>query len=145
VLTVLACAPTQAAPPTSLVLLECELIDEMREFASEEARRENERRLALVATELAKELERRGMYRLLPCSGCDMAAGKALGAERIARCWVQKVSNLILNINIEVRSAATEETLYVKSVDIRGNTDESWLRGARRLVDNLEARQRNGR
>jgi hypothetical protein len=26
------------------------------------------------------------------------------GAERVARCWVQKVSNLILNINIEARS-----------------------------------------
>ena len=117
----------------------------MREFASDEARRENERRLALVAAELAKELERRGMYRLLACSGCDIAGAKALGAERIARCWVQKVSNLILNINMEVRSAATEETLYVKSVDIRGNTDESWLRGVRRLVDNLEAQQHNRR
>jgi Protein of unknown function (DUF2380) len=142
---VLACAPAQAAPPRSLVLLECELIDEMREFASEEARRENERRLALVAAELAKELERRGLYRLLACSGCDIAGAKALGAERIARCWVQKVSNLILNINMEVRSAATGKTLYVKSVDIRGNTDESWLRGVRRLVDNLEAQQHNRR
>src|SRR5439155_944610 len=67
--------------------------------------------------------------------------GSAPGAERIARCWVQKVSNLILNINIEVRNAATDETVYVKSVDIRGNTDETWLRGVRRLVDNIEERR----
>jgi Protein of unknown function (DUF2380) len=53
---------------------------------------------------------------------------------------VQKVSNLILNLNIEV-STGNGEPLYSTSVDIRGNTDESWLRGVRRLVDNIEARR----
>jgi len=53
---------------------------------------------------------------------------------------VQKVCNLILNLNIEVRDSATDQALYTRSVDIRGNTDESWLRGVRRLVDNVEAR-----
>jgi hypothetical protein len=36
---------------------------------------------------------------------------------------------------------ATGETVYAKSVDIRGNTDETWLRGVRRLVDNIEERR----
>ena len=80
-------------------------------------------------------------YALRACNGCEIDIGKALGAERIALCWVQKVSNLILNVNIEVRSVATGETVYVKSVDIRGNTDETWLRGVRRLVDNIEERR----
>jgi hypothetical protein len=35
---------------------------------------------------------------------------------------------------------ATGETLYTKSVDIRGNTDETWLRGVRRLVENIQER-----
>jgi hypothetical protein len=39
-----------------------------------------------------------------------------------------------------VRSVATGETLYAKSVDIRGNTDETWLRGVRRLVENIQER-----
>jgi hypothetical protein len=155
----LACAPARAAEPKSLALMDFELIDEMRSLATEEARREVDRRLVLVTTELANELERRGMYRLLDrapaaqlierlkasyelraCNGCEIDIGKALGAERIALCWVQKVSNLILNINIEVRSVATGETVYAKSVDIRGNTDETWLRGVRRLVDNIQER-----
>jgi hypothetical protein len=49
-------------------------------------------------------------------------------------------SNLILNINVEVRNVATGGTVYAKSVDMRGNTDEAWLRGARRLVDNIAER-----
>ncbi len=132
----LACAQASAAEPKSLALMDCELIDDMRSFESEQARREVDRRVALITAELAKELQRRGMYRVLD-------GEKAAGAERIARCWVQKVSNLILNINIEVRNAATDETAYVKSVDIRGNTDETWLRGVRRLVDNIQERNQH--
>jgi hypothetical protein len=136
----LACLPANADEPKSLALMSFELIDDMRALSSEQARQEVDRRRALIAVELAKELERRGMYRVA-CNGCDLETGKVLAAERVGLCWVQKVSNLILNINIEVRSVATGETLYVSSVDIRGNTDEAWLRGVRRLVDNIEERQ----
>jgi hypothetical protein len=155
----LACAQASAAEPKSLALMDFELIDDLRSFSSEQARREVDRRLVLVTTELAKELERRGMYRVLDrapaarlierlkashelraCNGCEIDIGKALGAERIALCWVQKVSELILNVNIEVRSVATGDVVYAKSVDIRGNTDETWLRGVRRLVDNIQER-----
>jgi hypothetical protein len=147
------------APPRSLALMDFELIDELRSFASEQVRRDDERRLGLITAELAKELQARGMYRVLDqapaarlieklrasyelrqCNGCEIDIGKALGAERIALCWVQKVSNLILNINVEVRNVATGDTVYAKSVDIRGNTDETWLRGVRRLVDNIQER-----
>lgn len=153
-------AAAATPPPKALALMDFELIDEMRAYAAEPARREDDRRLALISAELAGELQRRGMYRLLDhapaarmieglkasyalraCNGCEIDIGKALGAERIALCWVQKVSNLILNINIDVRSVETGETVYAKSVDIRGNTDESWLRGVRRLVDNIEERR----
>ena len=104
---------------------ECTLIDDMREYATADMQREDDRRLALASAELAKELERRGM---------------APGPGDVARCWVQKVSNLILNINLEVRSAAGA-IRYRGSVDIRGNTDESWLRGVRRLAENLDLSQ----
>src|SRR5437762_12767655 len=110
------CVQASAAEPRSLALVDCELIDDMRPFASEQARREVDQRIVLITAELAKELERRGMYRVL-----DRA--KAPGAERIARCWVQKVSNLILNINIEVRNAATDETVYVRSEERRGGRE----------------------
>ena len=127
-----ASAVAQSAEPKSLALPGFELIDDMREFAAAEMRREDERRILLASGELAREFDRRGLYRInLPTKP---------EAERVARCWVQKVSNLILNINIEV-STAQDEVLYTTSVDIRGNTDESWLRGVRRLVDNIEARK----
>jgi hypothetical protein len=70
------------------------------------------------------------------CGGCDVAFGKQLGAERIAWVTVQKVSNLILNMNVYMADVATDKMTYIKSVDMRGNTDESWLRSMKYLLDN---------
>jgi Protein of unknown function (DUF2380) len=161
-LALLACAPATAAEPKSLALMDFELIDEMRQYESAQARRETDRRLVLITSELVQEFARRDMYRVVDpapaaqlieklkasyelraCNGCEIDIGKALGADRVALCWVQKVSNLILNINISVQSVPTGETVYAKSVDIRGNTDEAWLRGVRRLVDNIQERNQH--
>src|SRR2546430_16943264 len=110
----LACARAGAAERKSLALMDCELIDDMRPFASEQARREVDQRIVLITAELAKQLQRRGMYRVLDrapaaqlierfkasydlraCNGCQIEIGKALVAHRIALCWVQKESNLL--------------------------------------------------
>ena len=60
---------------------------------------------------------------------------RSLGAQQLAFGWVQKVSNLILNVNLVIEDAGTGQVLHAESVDIRGNTDESWSRGLRYLVD----------
>jgi hypothetical protein len=69
------------------------------------------------------------------CNGCEIDLARELGADRLAYGWVQKVSNLILNVNVVFEDVATGQTLQADSVDIRGNTDESWSRGLRYLVD----------
>jgi len=54
---------------------------------------------------------------------------------------VQKVSNLILNINIEIRDVEADRVVLTKSVDIRTNNDQSWERGMRFLVRDLVERR----
>jgi Protein of unknown function (DUF2380) len=71
---------------------------------------------------------------LQKCGGCDADFAQKLGAEISITGTVQKVSNLILNINLYARVVATKEPLVAMSVDIRGNTDESWCRGLEYLV-----------
>jgi Protein of unknown function (DUF2380) len=56
------------------------------------------------------------------------------GAEWAAWGTVQKVSNLILNINLYMEDAQTGRIEFAHSVDIRGNTDESWLRGLNYMI-----------
>jgi hypothetical protein len=70
------------------------------------------------------------------CGGCEAEYGKQLHADRVAWITVQKVSNLILNMNLYVADPATDKLTFVKSVDIRGNTDESWSRSLKYLLDN---------
>jgi Protein of unknown function (DUF2380) len=63
------------------------------------------------------------------CNGCERDFALEAGADWAAWGTVQKVSNLILNINVYMEDARANKMEFVKSVDIRGNTDESWQRG----------------
>jgi len=91
----------------------------------------------LIRTEAARQS-------LLGCNGCEVDIARKAGADRILLAWVQKVSNLILNINIEVRDAETGKVVLAKSVDLRGNTDKSWQRGIDFMVrDMVENEQGN--
>jgi hypothetical protein len=68
------------------------------------------------------------------CNGCEVAFARALGADLAAWGTVQKVSNLILNINLYMKDVKTGQMTFVHSVDIRGNTDVSWTRGLEYLL-----------
>jgi hypothetical protein len=63
------------------------------------------------------------------CNGCERDFAKRIDADRAAWGSVQKVSNLILNINVYMTDVQTGKPAFTRSVDIRGNTDESWRRG----------------
>ena len=71
---------------------------------------------------------------LRDCVPCELDLAKQLGADLAVQGWVQKVSNLILNLNIELHEVASGKLLRAGSVDIRGNTDDSWGHGLRWLV-----------
>lgn len=70
------------------------------------------------------------------CNGCDIEIAKSLGADYSIVAEVQKVSNLIIAINLYVRDAETGAQIRGQAVDIRGNTDDSWQRGARYILKN---------
>ncbi len=89
----------------------------------------------LVDIEPARnEIERH--VNLAKCYGCDTRIAASLGASYALVGEVQKTSNLILAINLQLRDTATGETVKGGVVDIRGNTDESWDRGMRYILKN---------
>ncbi len=104
-------------------------------------------RLARLDAQLLESLARSGRYApfaaadpagpaLRNCGGCETATARRLGAQVAITGWVQKVSNLILNINLVVRDVASGRRLAAGSVDIRGDTDDSWTRGLAYLLRN---------
>lgn len=70
------------------------------------------------------------------CNGCDVDLARKVGARISVTGWVQKVSNLILNINLVARDVGTGQLICAGSADVRGNTDESWSRGLSYLLRN---------
>lgn len=86
--------------------------------------------LAPVADDLAQTVNP------ADCAGCELRMGETLGAKYVLVGEVQKVSNLILSMNLVLRDVASGSMVRGQSVDIRSNTDESWLRGIRYILNN---------
>ena len=69
------------------------------------------------------------------CS-CEVDYGKKVGAQLVGWGTVEKVSNLILNINVYIADVKTKQYVFIRSVDIRGNSDRSWTKGLEWLLKN---------
>jgi hypothetical protein len=148
----LSAAPVWAGP-VSIAVMNCVLIDDNAAYNDAETNRIQAARIGMISDAVRAQLDASLRYRvadnaraaeliaklgaeqdLFTCDSCARQVGRALGAEQAAVCWVQKVSNLILNLNLRVEDVASGRTLFQRSVDIRGNTDLSWRRGATALV-----------
>jgi len=137
----------------TIAILAFDLLDDQSELAPATV---EYRRLRDIRNQLQAEFASNHLYRvvdltpaselidkyraqtpLYACNGCELEIARALRADRVLVGWVQKVSNLILNINIQVEDAATGAILLNKSVDLRGNTDETWSRGVSHIVRSM--------
>jgi hypothetical protein len=90
----------------------------------------------LTVADIAPVRDEAARRRLHSCRGCDRRLAAELGADLAITGTVQKVSELILNINVYVREVETGRLVRAASADIRGNTDESWRRGLDWLLEN---------
>lgn len=140
-----------AAPAASLAIFDFELIDTSLDGQFNGPQKAEQDRLAGLAVIVREKLAAAGRYEIVDvapvrerakaanlqsCGQCDAALAREIGADLAMTGTVQKVSNLILNINIYIRDAKSGEMRDVMSVDIRGNTDESWSHGINWLLRN---------
>jgi Protein of unknown function (DUF2380) len=138
------CGPTAAQ---SVAVFDFELIDTSLEGAIRGARADEQERLARLSDQLRQLLRDSGRFSLVDitpianeaqgsnlqaCGGCDIRLARRIGAELAITGTVQKVSNLILNLN----NASSGATIAAMSADMRGNTDETWSRALDWLVRN---------
>ena len=156
-------ARAQAGALRSLTVLDFELVDDQNNPLTKAAQ---VLRLRNATAQLQRELAEQGLYRIVDpapsqallgrlreqqeflyrCDDCAAQVGTLLGVELVMVTWVQKVSELILNLNVQILDVKTEQVVFTKSVDMRGNDDVSWMRAVRFLVrDMAEKRARNPR
>ena len=141
-------APTHAQ---TVAVFDFELIDTSLEGEMRGARPDEQARLGQLSLQLRERLKDSGRFSLVDiapvaaearasnlqgCGGCDTRLAARVGADLSITGTVQKVSNLILNINIYIRDVSSGATIAAMSADMRGNTDESWFRALDWLIRN---------
>ncbi len=106
-------------------------------------------RLQLLESQVRRTLAKSGRYTVLDtsphralieklsanqdffdCHGCDLDVGKALGADLVLVGWVQKVSNLVLYLNMVMRDVHTGKVVRHGAIELKGNSDLTWNEGA---------------
>ncbi len=137
----------------TIAILEFDLVDDQRELSPATVEYQ---RLTAIHAQLQQEFANNHLYRVVElgpaaelikvnqsrsqlheCNGCELDIARSLQAQRVLIGWVQKVSNLIVNINIRIEDAGSGDIVLNKSVDLRGNTDESWRRGISYIVRSM--------
>ena len=144
------CGAAAGDKPIKLAVFSFELIDSSLQGEIEGQHPDDLQRLSMIEADLKRQLLKSGRYELIDaepakaaidaagylhgCNGCEAKIADELGADQALIGWVQKVSNLILNLNVGIREASSRKKVFAASVDIRGNTDESWRHGIRYLI-----------
>ncbi len=143
-----------AAPVRRLAVVDFELVDDQNNPATKEAQVS---RLRNATAQLQHELADQNLYRvadpapsralqqrlrsqqqfLYRCDDCADQIGRLLDVDLVMVTWVQKVSELILNLNVQIFDVRAQKVIFTKSVDMRGNTDESWHRAVHYLVRDM--------
>ncbi len=139
---------------TTIVVFDAELVDTSVEGEVSGRNPADTKRLSMITDQLRAGFRQSGRFTVVDtasasesltslrnsvrylhdCNNCELDVAKSLGAERSAVVWVQKVSNLILNLNVVVKDVATGAVVKTAFVDIRGNTDRSWQHGTNYML-----------
>ena len=134
--------PARGEPP-KVAVFDFEMIDSSLQGEVNGRRTDEQERLMRVGDQVRRGLADSGKFQVIDiapintaahgsnlqaCGGCDIKYASELGADLAITGVVQKVSNLILNVNIFLRDVHTGQPVAAMSADMRGNTDESWSR-----------------
>ncbi|HEX5958455.1 MAG TPA: DUF3280 domain-containing protein [Hyphomicrobiaceae bacterium] len=143
-------AAAEAGPKAAIFPFELSDVSLEGQLAGQ--RPDETRRLALVTQELRRLAAQKAGYEVVDltsmksdiekaapfykCDGCELELARRAGADVAITGYVRKVSNLILKVFINVRDVNSGRITKIQQADIKGNTDETWMRGVRYLVIN---------
>lgn len=109
-------------------------------------------RIAMATDELRRVIGATGRYELIDlaplagdlkaaqplhkCNGCDLELARKAGAAIVVTGVVEKASDVLMNMSIQMRDVATEKIVRTGGTVIQGNTDDMWLRSVRWIAKN---------
>jgi len=142
----------EAAP--TLAILPFEIEDTSGETGAAD------RHAAMLANATAiagEEIARRGLFSVLSegkvseavalvnsgthlrrCNGCELEIAKRADARYVLIGWVYKVSTLVLTFHVDIKDAATGETVYARVFDFRGDNEKAYAHAVHTMARSLE-------
>ena len=142
-------APARAVDPPRLAVFDFEMMDTSLQGQMNGPGADQRDRLMRVADQVRRELGASGKFQIVDiapinaaahqsnlqaCGGCDVKLAQQIDADLEITGVVRKVSTLILSINVYLRDVHTGRLVTAASVDMRGDTDETWSRATRYLI-----------
>jgi len=148
--------PTAALAGPKAIVFPFDLIDESQQqyeigVMPKGVSDEEKRRLALITTELAKQLKEGGRYEIVDtapiakeiddkapiykCNGCEDVLAKKAGADVAFIGTVRKASDVLFTVSVYIRDVGQEKVTRQASGEIYGNTDAMWLRAVNYIVN----------
>jgi len=152
-LTLPLCLVVQATAAERVAVFPFELLDRSQDDdLYPKVRPDETARLATLTKDLKDRLTASGKYEivglenlsgdiekaspLFKCNGCDAGLAQKSGADIVMLGLVQKFSDTLLSVSIEVIDGKSGKVTATYSAGIQGNTEESWLRAERYIVKN---------
>lgn len=144
-------AKAASATGKRLLVLDFDLVDTSQEPTDQSAA--HLRRLARIRDDIAAGLAAENIYDIVDrssvagdldaiqkqtyirtCNGCELTLGKKAGADLVLLGQVNKVSTLVMSLDVAIKNVANGEALYRQRFDFRGDNDYSWARTTKYVV-----------
>lgn len=146
-----------------VLVLDTELIDEMKQNPNEPDKPDNLARAARMGDQLRHGLDSSDYYQVIDidtardaieqyrsgrylhtCATCIVRIGTAVEADLVVTSWTQIVSSLIQNQNMVTYDVEKGEAVMTAFADFRGNNDTAWRNATRALLERFYSKYHDG-
>ena len=137
-----------------LLVLGFDMLDTSQEPVDQSA--DHARRLAKARDDIAAGLAEKRVYDIVDrapvekalaetlartyirtCNGCDIDFGRQTSADFVLVGQVNKVSTLIMSMDVTIKSVRLGRPLYSQRFDFRGDNDNSWARTTKYVIERI--------
>ncbi|MCX7900584.1 MAG: DUF3280 domain-containing protein [Methylocystis sp.] len=137
-----------------LLVLGFDMLDTSQEPVDQRA--DHERRLARLRDDVAAGLAAKRVYEIVDrapsekalvetlartylrtCNGCDIEFGRQTSADFVLLGQVNKVSTLIMSMDVTIKSVKLGQPLYSQRFDFRGDNDKAWERATKYVIERI--------
>lgn len=147
-------ARAQTKTGKRILVLDFDIVDTSQEPIDQRA--DHARRLVRMRDNVASGLATKSVYEVVDraviaadldriqqqtyvrtCNGCELTLGRKANADLVLLGQVNKISTLIMSMDVTIKSVTSGDMLFMQRFDFRGDNDNSWFRTTKFVVERI--------